>query len=49
MTQQYTPTKKYVRIRFRGEALKVIRLSAIKSAKHYNLTSTLNLVHGARK
>ena len=48
MTQQDTPTKKYVRIRFRGEALKVIRLLAIKSAKHYNLTSTLNLVQGAR-
>ena len=39
--------KKYVRIRFRGETL--IRLSTIKFAKHYNLTSTLDLVHGARR
>ena len=48
MIQQdkYTPTKKYVRIRFRGETL--IRLSTIKFAKHYNLTSALDLVHGVR-
>ena len=44
MIQQDTPTKKYVCIRFRGEAL--IRLSTIKFAKHYNLTSSLDLVHG---
>ena len=46
MIQQDTATKKYVRIRFRGETL--IRLSTIEFAKHYNLTSTLNLVHGVR-
>ena len=46
MIQQDTPTKKYVRIRFRGETL--IRLSTIKFVKHYNLTSTLDLVHGVR-
>ena len=46
MTQQDTPTKKYVRIRFLGEPLKVIRLSAITFAKK-KPTSTLNLVHGA--
>ena len=44
MIQQDTPTKKYVRFRFCGETL--IRLSTIKFAKHYNLTSTLDLVHG---
>ena len=39
MIQQDTPTKKYVRIRFRGETL--IRLIVNhKFAKHYNLTST---------
>ena len=43
MIQHDTPTKKYVRIRFRGETL--IHLSIIKFAKHYNLTSTLDLVH----
>ena len=48
MIQQLTPTEKHVRIRFRGETLKVIRLSTTKFAKHYNLTSTLNLVHGVR-
>ena len=48
MIQQHTATKKYVPIRFRGETLKVIRLSTIKFAKHYNLTSTLDLVHGVR-
>ena len=47
MTRQDTLSKKYVRIRFRGETL--IRLSTIKFAKHYNLTSTLDLVHGARR
>ena len=47
MIQQDTPTKKYVRIRFRGETL--IRLSTIKFAKHYSLTSTLDLVHGVPK
>ena len=44
MIQQDTPTIKYVRIPFPGETL--IRLSTIKFAKHYNLTSTLDLVHG---
>lgn len=38
--------KKYVRIRFRGKTL--IRLSTIKFTKHYNLTSTLDLVRGVR-
>ena len=46
MIQLDTPTKKYVRIRFRGETL--IRLSTIKFAKLHNLTSTLDLVHGVR-
>ena len=46
MIRQDTPTKKYVRIRFRAETL--IRLSTIKFAKLYNLTSTLELVHGVR-
>ena len=46
MIQQDTPTKKYVRIRFGEEIL--IRLSTIKFAKHYNLASTLDLVHGVR-
>ena len=46
MIQQDTPTKKYVCIRFRGEAL--IRLSTIKFAKHYNLTSSFDWVHGVR-
>ena len=46
MIDQDTPTKKYVRIRFRGETL--IGLSTIKFAKYYNLTSTLDLVHGVR-
>ena len=47
MIQQDTPTKKkYVRIRFRGKTL--IRLSAITFTKHYNLTSTLDLVRGVR-
>ena len=44
MIQQGTPTKKYARIRFRGETF--IRLTTIKFAKHYNLTSTLDLVYG---
>ena len=44
--QQDTPTKKYVRICFRGKTL--IRLSNIKFTKHYNLTSTLYLVCGVR-
>ena len=39
--------KKYVRVRFRGETF--IRLSTIKFAKHYNLTSTLDMVRGARR
>jgi len=38
--------KKYVRIRFRGKTL--IRLSTIKFTKHYNPTSTLDLVRGVR-
>ena len=46
MIQQDTPTKKYVRICFRGETL--IRLSTIKFAKHYNLTSTLKFGSGSR-
>ena len=37
-----------IRWSFPGEALKVIRLSNIKSAKHYFMTSTLDLVHGVR-
>ena len=45
MIQQVdTPTIKNVRIPFREETL--IRLSTIKFAKHYNLISTLDLVHG---
>ena len=43
-----TRRQKYVRIRFHGEALKVIRLSNITFAKYYNLTLTLDLVHGIR-
>ena len=46
MIKQDTLTKKYVRIRFRGKTL--IRLSNIKFTKHYNLTSTLDLVCGVR-
>ena len=46
MIQQDTPQKKYVRIRFRRKTL--TRLSAIKFTKHYNLTSTLDLVCGVR-
>ena len=46
MIEQDTSTKKYVRIRFRGETL--IRLSTIKFAKHYNLTSTLKFGSGSR-
>ena len=47
MIQQDTPTKKkYVRIRFRGKTL--IRLSTIKFTKHYNPTSTLDLVRRVR-
>ena len=46
MIQQDTPTKKYVRIRFRGKTLK--RLSTIKFTKHCNPTSTLDLVRGVR-
>ena len=46
MTPQEAPAKKNVRIRFHGQAVKVIRLSTIKFAKHYTLTSTLYLVHG---
>ena len=50
MTQQDTPTKKCVRVRksYPGEALKVIRSSTIKFAKHHNLNSTLDLVDGIR-
>ena len=46
MIKKDTLTKKYVRIRFRGET--IIRLSTIKFTKHNNLTSTLVLVHGIR-
>ena len=48
MIQQHTPTKKIVPIRFRGETLKVVRLSTIKFAKHYSLPSPLDLVHVVR-
>ena len=43
---RHADKKKYVRIRFRGKTL--IRLSTIKFTKHYNLTSTLDLVRGVR-
>ena len=46
MIQQEQPTKKYVRIRFRGKTL--IRLSTIKFAKQYNLSSTLKSGSGSR-
>ena len=42
MTQQDTLTKKYVRICFRGEALKVIRLY------HKIASFNFDLVHGPR-
>ena len=48
MTQQETATKTYLHFCYRGEALKVMQLSTIKFAKHYNLTSTLDLVNGVR-